>query len=528
MVAVAGAVFTSAVAAPIRLTVKPEGTNQLELTITPIKPDAIYYVLARTNRPGAYWLPLTVLIGATNETLIVHFDLGQMPPCLKGFSLESLSRWSLVAGSGNDSDGDGLPDIYEDLVTRTDPFNGDTGNWGIEDGYKDLDGDDWSNLQEFQNNSNPLEFDQPPSPTILGSRPLTNGNMLFFWAQPGGTPPEYFVVERAERKIVPPKMPPPPQPGQPRFRPPSFRQATYETSPFVEVARVPTEADKREYSYVDTNSWVINVREPRFRVFSHYQPLKHATPTQVNERAIRGTVRRVVSQPTTNGYDLRVERPVPHARYLLLCRPHAGSPWIASGYFAAATNDTPILLYAQTNGMLLGPVQRPIAMPDVQFVPASPNLEFTAGSGEDSDGDGLPDIYEVLVTRTEPDNADTGHTGILDGYKDLDGDGWSNLEEFRRRTDPVTANPPPPPLELKRPQFREVAMAFYRSTTDLRWQPVFEIRKAGERDFSQLIQPVEAIYFPLTNPQTTSPDFDLKISWRVPDDSPRPQHHGGP
>ena len=77
-----------------------------------------------------------------------------------------------------------------------------------------------------------------------------------------------------------------------------------------------------------------------------------------------------------------------------------------------------------------------MAMPEVKFVTPNPNLEFTAGSGEDSDGDGLPDIYEVLVTHTEPDNPETGSTSILDGYKDLDGDGWSNQEEFRRRTDP--------------------------------------------------------------------------------------------
>ena len=58
-------------------------------------------------------------------------------------------------------------------------------------------------------------------------------------------------------------------------------------------------------------------------------------------------------------------------------------------------------------------------MPEVKFLPDVVEPEFTAGWGEDSDGDGLPDIYEVLVTQTDPDNADTGNTGTLDGYKDM-------------------------------------------------------------------------------------------------------------
>jgi hypothetical protein len=75
--------------------------------------------------------------------------------------------------------------------------------------------------------------------------------------------------------------------------------------------------------------------------------------------------------------------------------------------------------------------QSPIAMPEAHFLSDVVAPEFTAGWGEDSDGDGLPDIYEVLVTQTDPTSSDTGGTGILDGYKELTSDGWSNLEKFR-------------------------------------------------------------------------------------------------
>ncbi len=67
-------------------------------------------------------------------------------------------------------------------------------------------------------------------------------------------------------------------------------------------------------------------------------------------------------------------------------------------------------------------------------------LAFIGGYGEDSDQDGLPDAYEILMTHTDPDLPDTGNTGVGDGYKDPDGDGYSNLQEFYNGTDPLVAD----------------------------------------------------------------------------------------
>jgi hypothetical protein len=58
---------------------------------------------------------------------------------------------------------------------------------------------------------------------------------------------------------------------------------------------------------------------------------------------------------------------------------------------------------------------------------------FTVASAEDSDGDGLPDGFEVLVTRTNLNVRDTGGQGVSDANKDIDGDGATNLEEFESR-----------------------------------------------------------------------------------------------
>ncbi len=49
---------------------------------------------------------------------------------------------------------------------------------------------------------------------------------------------------------------------------------------------------------------------------------------------------------------------------------------------------------------------------------------------EDADFDGLT-FAEEVVMGYDPSSEDTGHTGVSDAFKDLDGDGFSNLHEIR-------------------------------------------------------------------------------------------------
>lgn len=68
----------------------------------------------------------------------------------------------------------------------------------------------------------------------------------------------------------------------------------------------------------------------------------------------------------------------------------------------------------------------------------------------DSDGDGLPDWWETKYSTSshplDPNNADTGSTGIPDGYKqDSAGDGYNNLQKYYMNIPPGTWVTPPTP-----------------------------------------------------------------------------------
>ncbi len=519
---IAGATVLSA---QPKLAVRVAGTNELEFTLSPIVPGGYYEVMARSNSPDAHWIGLTGVIGGSNQSVTLSYKPGG-----KDFKIMDLARWTLVATVGCDSDGDGLPDNYEELVTHTDPWWGDTGNLGVEDGYKDPDGDNWVNLQELSSGTDPLEWNQPPPPAAVSSSVYTNGTAILKWSHLGGTLPDYFEVERAERRFNP-EFQRWATNRQSRFRRPGERPPEqFVSEPPRVVARVLPKAGLPEYKYVATN--VDTFFQPSFRVRSHYTPPIHRMPVAADAASIRQTVREVTARPTTNGYELTVQKAVPFAVYLLLSRPPERSRWCASGNFIVTKTNSATRLLVDTRGMMATGDQRLVPLPDVRFVEPSPLLEFIAGSGEDSDGDGLPDIYEVLVTETDPARSINNESGMLDGLADPDGDGWPNVEEFFRRTDPLESNSVPPSVELRCPTSMELMRTLAEQPkSDLPFDSKIEIRKNGSPNYEPLEVSGWAGYAWTLSVRTNSSnlDFDVKLT-RTPRSrlGRPPQEAGGP
>jgi hypothetical protein len=531
---------TLARATPIHLTVQPKGSNQVELTFSPIMPDIMYNILVRSNGPDGHWMRFQnlFLVGNTNNILTVTRVLDNAD----GPTIQTLTNWTFVAGCWEDSDQDQLPDLYEELVSRTDPYSGD-------DGTKKPVNDGRTIEQKMESDISPFTWLDPYPPDNITIGFNTGRTATIRWRQWPDPTPEYFIIEKAERTPNTNRMRFPfARPGMPLNRTnlqgqpqpiPPFRQFNRPnnpnamiTGPYKFYARVEA-APVREvtvwgtyYHFTDTNA--DDFFQPLYRIQAHVTPPIHVVPTKRDASSIRETIRSVVCRPTKNGYDLTVSKPVAHAWYLLMVRDKNDSQWRASGYFTPEIG-SPFHIHVDSFGMMATGDQKPIALPEVHHLSPVINPEFIAGCGEDSDGDGLPDIYEVLVTGTEPDSADTGQTGILDGFKETALDGWSNLENFRRRVNPLHSNSPPATVELKHPTLIDVFRAT-QLNSDFRYEPQVLIRTNGASGFSAPQMPLE-MFYRMANPRDpsrTPADFDVLISWKVPEFHGHEFHNGQP
>jgi hypothetical protein len=523
-------------AATPSLNVQLIGNGKLAFTVSPVRPEGVYDILARTNDSEGHWIRLTQVLGGSNISAAVIYEFPKTPgPGLCGLTDATLQHWTFVAGYGDDSDGDGLPDVFEDLVSRTDPVLGEA-----DDGYGDPDGDGWLNLQELANDTDPLRADRPPGPRLSVSF-FSNTNsarlgkaVLKIQCQSGALP-DFFEIEKSERTLRPPaergrngrtvSQPgtvgpstnrlarlPRPIPGRHPFQ---SGEDPLVTGPAKMVGRVMTRPGVSEYTFEETN--VDTLFQPLYSVRAHFVPPYRAFLNRTDTVSIRQSVLSVNVNQSTNGYDLVALHPIPYGRYLLLVRDKLHSVWRASGYFEAGTNREPVRLHVNAQGMMDGN-QRPIALSKTRFTPAVSEPEFTAGWAEDGDGDGLPDIYEVLVTETDPMATDTGNSGILDGYKDPDRDGWSNLEEFRRRTDPKEAAIPPQPITLLHPTLMELARVLPLQS-DLPYETRVLIRTNAAARFEPLNQPIQLLYYSAnpTDRRDARGNFDLIVTRRVPE-----------
>lgn len=519
-------------AAPIRLTSKLVGTNQIEFSFGPVVSGVSYEILARTNGPEGHWIGFAVYEGTSNGVVIATHSLGG-PGEMAGLKMETIHNWTFTVCPWADPFGNELPPYYVELVLRGDPYI-------AADPYGDPMHDGRSNLQKFRDNMDPLKAEEPPQPrgnlrfNVAGATGRF-GKAILTIENGSGVLPDYIDIEKATLALRVPvtnqlnrsRMPDPRgvalMTNRPPFRGPQFapnpywpRENSYITNDFNLVARIRTKPGIQTYTYTETNVDIL--MQPLYRFRAHFPPPYSSSLTQLNSNSIRRTLLQIQSRQTTNGYELTAYRPIPHGRYLLLVRDKSERQWRASGYFTAGTNSDPVHLQVDFQGMM-GGGQTPIAMPEVKLLRPVIDPEFTAGWGEDSDGDGLPDIYEVLVTGTDPVNADTGATGVLDGYKDMSGDGWNSLEKFRRRADPLRVAVPPPVVELVRPTLREICNAI-TPKTDLHC----EMEIAVQTNAAIGYQPIEQIPWMLSEVLSRSApdarkDFDVRVSWHFSEPS---------
>ena len=146
-------------------------------------------------------------------------------------------------------------------------------------------------------------------------------------------------------------------------------------------------------------------------------------------------------EPCTNGVALAIALPdggVTDNTLDLFCTTNLLSPWSLLGEVAVGSASPTAEVFVATADM----PESPANMPSAAF--------FSAGTHDDSDGDGLYDGRELRLHGTDPLRADTDGDGLLDGYevaqgisplsRDTDGDGYPDDEEISASTNPLAPN----------------------------------------------------------------------------------------
>ncbi len=159
------------------------GSNALTVLLHNTGAGTNYLVYSRTNVASGEWKLEADVPGADGTTATV-VPLAGRPSLF------------VVAGSGLDSDGDGLPDAYERWILHTDPLNGDSNTNGVSDGFEDADGDGWANQDEWSRHQDPGVFNTPP--TLVGVVQMRDANdlNLMEWAFPLAASVTGFTVQR--------------------------------------------------------------------------------------------------------------------------------------------------------------------------------------------------------------------------------------------------------------------------------------------------------------------------------------------
>lgn len=127
-----------------------------------------------------------------------------------------------------------------------------------------------------------------------------------------------------------------------------------------------------------------------------------------------------ISQVTISAESIQVSvaNATADTAYDLYYTPTLNSGFYWRLYFRGATNQTAFILAK----------------------PSSPHGFFAVGSANDTDGDGINDGFEKLVTKTDLNDVDSDDDGVWDGPDDFDGDSAKNIDEFMLRTNPFRAD----------------------------------------------------------------------------------------
>jgi len=166
-----------------------------------------FSLMGGTNDGSLYDVFATAVLSPTTNSTWVW--LGQ---CLPGcrFRISGIPNRSafFILGRPQDSDGDGLTDAYEMLISKTDAQNADTAGSGLQDWYWTVyfggstadpyslcpSGDGWTLMDAYQNGWDPrVYYTPPPARDVMARLDSTGTNIFITWQAASGPVTNYEI-----------------------------------------------------------------------------------------------------------------------------------------------------------------------------------------------------------------------------------------------------------------------------------------------------------------------------------------------
>ena len=350
-----------------------------------------------------------------------------------------------------DTDGDGLPDIYEVKLSETDPLKADTDANGTPDGEEDFDNDGRNNLIEMYEQTDPLNVDTTavdtdgdglsdlwemeitgtdPSVSNIKSEPFTIRNP-FAWRLadlPAYDTDEDGLPDIYELKVLKTSA----------ENNDSDSNGTLDSDEDVDqdglsnlqeyfLMTNPLEADLALDSdgdgLSDFEEINLTLTDP-FLADSDDDGVSDALADEDNDGVSNLDEVRAGSNPRTSAASQDSDGDgLSDFQELTITGTDPNNPFSLSSEVNDADYDIDEDGLSNLLEVQLG------------FDPLTPDALV-----RDTDGDGLADHIEVLLTLTDPNRNDTDGNGMSDFNDDSDNDGLSNSEEYFLGTDPAVRN----------------------------------------------------------------------------------------
>lgn len=388
---------------------------------------------------------------------------GFNPFALNSVNFEVSNPWSVDSNTNLDTDNDGIPDFYEINYTLTDPLISDSNNDGISDADENTDLDQLNNLQELIFGTDPnvfdeiLDTDNDGLSDIFESKLLDNYSVNSTDSDSDGIndgledEDQDLLTNLEEAQFQT-------DPLAKNFGPDSDKDGLSDYQEMIIQGSPLVDADPNadpDNDTIDNITEMMQGTDPNTANTPNVIPdadndgltdfqeitmtLTDPNKPDSNDDSVNDSQEDIDGDGLNNFQEVNLgTNPLVEDSSLL--KIDTDQDGLVDIYETKITLTNPASTDTDGNGVSDD-------QDDIDQDVLSNIIEISMGtdprtfnSAQDSDSDGLSDTQELLLTKTDPNNADSDSNGINDGDEDFDADGSANSIELGVLSDPFTAS----------------------------------------------------------------------------------------